>query len=130
MDCLANDTERYEKLKEMEYYKRLEKGFLTNIPIWEGNTWIIDLLPDYPKLALEVLHAYFIAHIQQLPDGRVDGLQDAMALIRAKFIQEPNSEILLTLDPYQFEHVVDSLFMEMGYSTVLTRRTYDGGLTS
>lgn len=128
MNFLENDKATYEKLMEMEYYKRLQEGFLGNTPIWEGNTWIIDLLPNNPKLALEALNAYFIAHIQVLPDGRVNGLNDAMALIRAKFIQEPNSTILQTLDPYQFEHVVDSLFMEMGYSTVLTRRTYDGGV--
>lgn len=125
---LEKDKATFERLMETEYYKRLLRGFLTGSPIWEGNTWIIDLLPHEPKVALEGLHAYFIAHIQHLPDGRFDGLGEVEALIRAKFIQAPSSEALLTLDPYQFEHLIDSLYMKMGYSTVLTKRTYDGGV--
>lgn len=128
MHCLKHDKERFEKLMETEFHKRLFRGYLDGeTTIWEGNTWIIDLLPHYPKIALDALHAYFLAHIQFLPDGRWNGLQDAMAIIRAKFIQTPKSSLLSSLDPYQFEHVIDSLYMEMGYKTTLTRRTYDEG---
>lgn len=127
--CMGQDKDTFNKLMEIEYYKRLLKGFFNRKePIWEGNTWVIDLLPHSPKLALDALYAYFVAHIQQLPDGRWDGLNDAMALIRAKFIElvHPIS-LLLSLDPYQFEHLIDTLYTEMGYVTSLTPRTHDKG---
>jgi len=128
MHCLEHDKYRFEELMKMEYYKRLFRGYLNGeTAIWEGNTWIIDLLPLSPKLALDALHAYFLAHIQLLPDGRFQGLQDAMALIRAKFIETPQNSLLLSLDPYQFEHVIDALYTEMGYTTTLTQKTYDKG---
>lgn len=51
-----------------------------------------------------------------------------MAIIRAKFINiaHPDS-LLLDLDPYQFEHLIDGLYAEMVYDTILTPRTHDGG---
>lgn len=125
---LEHNKEQFEKLMRSEHCKRLMKGIVNpKNPIWEGNTWVIDLLPHYPKVALDALNAYFLAHIQFLPDGRYEGLQDAMAIIRAKFIQKPKSTLLSSLDPYQFEHVIDALYSEMGYATTLTRRTYDEG---
>ncbi len=129
MHLMEHDKEKFDKLMEMEYYKRLFKGYLNRTPVfWEGNTWVIDLLPHHPKLAIDALYAYFIAHIQLLPDGRFSGLQDAMAIIRAKFINisHPTS-LLLDLDPYQFEHLIDGLYAEMGYDTTLTPMTHDGG---
>jgi len=129
MHCMKHDKEHFNKLMKLEYYRRLLKGYFNkNAVVWEGNTWIIDLLPDHPKRALDVLYAYFLAHIQLLPDGRFSGLQDAMALIRAKFINvsHPNS-LLLELDPYQFEHLIDALYAKMDYDTILTPRTHDGG---
>lgn len=128
MHCLKHDKDKFERLMEMEYYKRLFKGYLNGkTAIWEGNTWIIDLLPHHPKLALDALHTYFLAHIQLLPDGRFQGLQDAMALIRTKFIETPQSSLLLSLDSYQFEHLIDALYTEIGYTTTLTQRMYDKG---
>lgn len=127
--CMKHDKEQFNKLMKMEYHKRLFKGYLNRNPIvWEGNTWVIDLLPHHPKLAIDALYAYFIAHIQLLPDGRFSGLQDAMAIIRSKFINisHPNS-LLLDLDPYQFEYLIDELYAKMGYNTTLTPRTHDGG---
>lgn len=127
--CMKHDKEHFNKLMKLEYYRRLLKGYFNkNALVWEGNTWIIDLLLDYPKLALDALYAYFLAHIQLLPDGRFSGLQDAMALIRAKFINISHpSSLLLELDPYQFEHLIDALYSEMGYDTILTQKTHDGG---
>lgn len=128
---MKNDKERFYKLMKMEYYKRLVKSCfnVNNYSVWEGNTWIIDLLPQNPKLAIDALYAYFIAHIQLLPDGRFRGIQDAMALIRGKFIDISHpSSLLLELDPYKFEHLIEALYNEMGYDTILTKRTHDGGV--
>jgi len=124
--CSQHNKEQYRRLMETEYYKRLLKGYIKG-NVWEGNTWVIDLLPHWPRLALDALDAYLQAHCQFLPDGRLDGLADAMALIRAKFIQTPRSALLSSLNPYRFEHLIDALYMEMGYSTTLTQMTHDGG---
>jgi restriction system protein len=123
---LGCDKETHNRLMKIEYYRRLLRGYIKG-QVWEGNTWIIDLLPHWPKVALDALNAYFLAHCQFLPDGRIDGLSDAMALIRARFIQTPRSALLSSLEPYQFEHLIDKLYSEMGYSTTLTQKTRDGG---
>lgn len=127
MNLLEQDKGRFDELTEMEYYRRLLRGYFTGEAIWEGNTWVIDLLPDRPKLALDVLHAYLVAHFQFLPDGRIDGLLHAMTLIRAKFIETPKSSFLLSLNPYQFELLIKALYEMMGYTTTLTQSTYDKG---
>jgi len=128
LHCMKYDRAAFEDMMRTERYKRLLRGYFNKkVAIWEGNTWVIDLLPFYPKLALDVLHAYLTAHFQFLPDGRIEGLLDAMSLIRAKFIETPPSALISGLNPYQFEHLVDSLYSCMGYKTNLTQRTYDGG---
>jgi restriction system protein len=128
LDSLQRKNGSFERLMEDEFCKRLLKGCLNGkTPPWEGNTWILDLLPDHPKFALDALNAYFLAHIQLLPDGRFAGLEDAMGLIRAKYVQSPKSSLLQSLQPYQFECLIDALYHEMGYSTSLTPKTYNGG---
>lgn len=127
MCVLEQEKDRFDELMEIEHVRRLFRGFITNEDVWEGNTWVIDLLPHYPKLALDVLHAYLLAHFQFLPDGKIDGMLDAMALIRAKFIETPQSSLLLSLGPFQFEHLICALYKKMGYNATLTPRTYDKG---
>src|SRR3954451_21477406 len=58
-------------------------------PPWEGVTWVLDLLPDNPRAAIDTLNAYFEAHCLFMPDGRMHGIADATELIRAKYIQRP-----------------------------------------
>ena len=101
-------------------------------PPWEGITWIIDLLPHWPGEALKALDAYFLAHAQQLPDGRLVGLGEAGELIRAKFIGIPGNlqEQVITLkeiSPRAFEHIVERLYDSIGYTTQLTPTSRDGG---
>lgn len=101
-------------------------------PPWEGITWIIDLLPHWPGEALKALDAYFLAHAQQLPDGRFAGLGEAGELIRAKFIGTPRSlqdrvNTLKEISPRAFEHVVERLYDTIGYVTQLTSPSRDGG---
>ncbi|MDP1552831.1 MAG: restriction endonuclease [Methanobacteriaceae archaeon] len=128
--CNKNDKPQFKKLIGREYYKRLLKSALKKeSTVWEGNTWIIDLLPHNPKLAIDAIEAYFIAHIQLLPDGRFSGLQDAKAIIRSKFIYAKHPEsILLSLNPYDFEKLISALYKEMGYETIITKKSGDGGV--
>lgn len=52
------------------YFRRLlfyGLGY-SKIPPWEGITWIIDLLPDSPKKALDALNAYFDCRTHALTD--------------------------------------------------------------
>jgi restriction system protein len=99
---------------------------------WEGITWVLDLLSSRPTEALEVLRSYFYVHCQLLPDGRLMGLSDAMSLVRARYLSTPQTsdeiyEMLLNLNPRDFEALVAKLYMEMGYSVQLTPYSKDDG---
>jgi restriction system protein len=134
LDLESNDPGRFKKLMQSQYLRRVFdyfSGQSTQFP-WEGITWVLDLLPHFPKDALEGLKAYVLAHIQQLPDGRLNGLSDAQEIIRAKFIGIPgsNSEkvaFLLSLNWRTFECLVERLYDSMGYETRLTPPSKDGG---
>lgn len=129
-----SDPERFEQLLNSEFNKRL-MAFGTGkskIPPWEGITWVLDLLPHFPRQAIEAIDAYFLAHIQQLPDGRSAGLPQAMALIRAKFIGFPRTpaeaiNFLFEIHHRDFEHLIERLYNEIGYETELTPPKKDGG---
>lgn len=67
-----------------------------------------------------------------MPDSRFDGLLDSAKIIRAKFIGTPDSkseyiQLLRELEPREFEILVEKLYKEMGYETVLTPPQKDGG---
>lgn len=96
-------------------------------PVWEGITWILDLL-HRPRMAIQVVHAYLAAHFWWMPDWRVNGLFDAMTLIRSAYLEPlaPREE-LLALTPRDFEFVIALLFQRMGFQVKLTRQTADGG---
>jgi restriction system protein len=83
MDYISRANFR-ELLESSEYVRRLINRKLQT---WEGMTWIIDLLPHHPATAIAAIEAYNIAHYYLLPDGRCDGLSDAVAVIRAKYIE-------------------------------------------
>jgi restriction system protein len=130
-----SDSERlfpWKDLLEFEYNRwlLLSKFSKGQIPSWEGIRWVLDLLPHFPRQAIDAINAYILAHAQILPDGRYRGLAEAAEVIRAKYIQSvPGDarEALLSLTPREFEHVVERLFSEMGYKTTLTKTTRDGG---
>lgn len=132
--AMREDSERFEAMTELQYYRRLVpySAGRSRIPPWEGITWVLDLLPHFPSQALGALNAYVLAHAQQLPDGRLEGLHDAIAVIRAKFIglpgtQEEKVQFLLGISPRNFEHLVERLYSDMGYETYLTPYQKDGG---
>ncbi len=96
-------------------------------PVWEGITWILDLL-HRPRMAIQVIDAYLAAHFWWMPDWRVNGLFDAMRLIRSAYLEplQPRDE-LLSLAPRDFEFVIALLFKHMGFQIELTPQTGDGG---
>ena len=96
---------------------------------WEGITWILDLVPDNARKALDVLDAYFAAHAQYLPDGRAHGLADAEAVIRYRYFRQDNPrEALLSLRPTEFEFLIAALFDAIGYDVSTTQASFDGGI--
>jgi restriction system protein len=96
---------------------------------WEGITWVLDLLPRSPSHALGVLDSYFRANAQFLPDGRIHGMSDAEAIIRARYLNWENPrDVLLELQSDQFEFLVAALYRHLGYEVRVTQRSRDGGV--
>lgn len=112
-----------EDFKQFEYTKRLIRR-----PVWEGLTWILDLLPHHPQDAIDVANAYFVAHARFLPDERMQGLNDVENIIRARYLHQSHpQEVLSGLSDRDFEFLVASVYRELGYRVVVTGATRDGG---
>lgn len=123
-------------LPRLEYERRLldfDPRRVGSIPPWEGITWVLDLLPRWPEVALSAVSGYVLAHAQVLPDGRYTGLHDAMALIRVRYVGVPGSNpeerrrSLLRLSPREFERLIERYLNGQDYRTSLTTPTQDGG---
>jgi restriction system protein len=90
--------------------------------------WVVDLIDWSPYEAINALNAYISAHWLRLPDGRIDGLLDALSIIRAICSQtEPLDNVLATLTFRDFEFLVARLYQAMGFDTKITPQTRDGG---
>ncbi len=112
------------QLEELEYYQRLLRAS-SRRPVHPGIRWVLDLLPHNPGLALAAINAYLTAHAMVLPDGRINGLDDAMSIIRARYIGRPTTsegkrQVFSELSPRDFERLVERLYQAMGYQTILT----------
>jgi restriction system protein len=118
--------EEFEKLlEENEYYRRLINR---KRHTWEGMTWIIDLIPNFPTAAIQAIRAYDLAHYFLLPDGRCDGLADAIDIIRAKYLEAITAENLAdTIAPRDFEFLVAAYYIASKYDVRVTPQTRDGG---
>ena len=106
-------------------------GHMTDDPPWEGITWVIDLLPDRPRTALDALNAYFYAHMY-MTDNMIHAIGDAEGIIRARYIGLPESAgqrlaVLSEITWREFERLVEHLYDRIGYETELTQATRDGG---
>jgi restriction system protein len=113
-----------EMARRFEFVRRMIGGRDT----WEGNTWILDLLPDHPQLAIDAINAYTTAHLPFMPEGKMDGAEDAIDVIQAKYLAARHPrEVLTRLSARDFEMLVADLYQRMGYSTALTRNSADGG---
>jgi restriction system protein len=124
LKAIHENPSKIKAMMKSEYYQKL---IFTGAP-WEGVTWVLDLLLYSPSEAIAALRSYLIANFGFLPDWSIDGLLDAIAIIRAKYLdrQRPQSE-LLALTPSQFESLVAILYKRMGYKVVPGRGTKDGG---
>jgi len=110
-------------LDETEYARRLLRN-----EGWEGLTWILDLLPDFPKKAIDVVDAFISAHIEYLTDGHITGLSDVISIIQRKYLMSMSPrEILNEMSPRDFEFFVAALFNKKRYLTQVTKETRDGG---
>ncbi|WP_341280222.1 restriction endonuclease [Paenibacillus sp. FSL H8-0537] len=121
----ATNGEFYGDLVGTEYLRRLTSS---DNYAWEGITWILDLLPYYPLRAIDAISSYISAHIMILHDLEINGLSDAVSVIKARYIdKEHPKEYFLRLHPRQFEYLVGVLFEKMGYETTVTPYSNDGG---
>jgi restriction system protein len=125
-EFLKNNKENINAINEQHpiYLRRLIK----NIP-WEGITWIIDLLPNFPKDAINVVDSFFKIYCQILPDDVLVGLSEVNEIIRARYYNnEQPINILKEMTPYEFEALIAALYNEMGYDTQLTKKSHDDGV--
>lgn len=110
-------------LDEHEFVRRI----ISRYPSWEGITWVLDLL-DQPRRAIEVLQSYARAHAMWLTDEMIHGIYDAMAVIRARYIDMPHPRsALLGIEWRDFELLVASLFQRIGFEVTVTPCAKDGG---
>jgi restriction system protein len=121
----ATHGELYRNLAGTEYLRRLTSS---DNYAWEGITWVLDLLPDYPLRAIDAISSFISAHIMILHDLELNGLGDAITIIKARYIdKEHPKEYFLRLHPRQFEYLVGVLFEKMEYATTVTPYSNDGG---
>ena len=126
-ELMQKDPIYFQNVKKTkgQYLKRLVFGK----DAWEGISWVLDLLPGYPREAINVINSFFMAYCAMLPDNVINGLLNINELIRAKFFNyEHPMEVLHNLTPSEFEALVAELFNKMGYSVELTGKSYDGGI--
>lgn len=106
-----------------EKFYRIENGYYA----WEGITWILELLPDSPQQAINALEGYVLAQ-DGIPDDRIYGIEQCIEIIYAKFIySNKTGKSILNLKPIEFEWIIEELYRKLGYDTVWTPATRDGG---
>lgn len=116
-DVYRQDVQRF------EFAKRLVRQ-----PPWEGLTWVLDLLPDNPREAINVVSAYFVAHVHWLPEGRMHSLSDVENIIRARYLHQSHpQEVLSGLSNRDFEFLAASIYKALGFRVIVTSATRDGG---
>ena len=131
---LAKDDPKQAKLLlEAPYYQRAIKYIKSKgeLPIREGITWVVDLLPISPRESLDALNAYSHAHLPFLPDGRQIGLYDAQTIIRARYFSTDSkavTSVFNSLKPIDLEYLIEVLYHTMGFTTKMTKRSHDEGI--
>lgn len=109
-----------------EYYRKL---FLKRGDVWEGLLWVLDLLPHYPKLAIQTLEAYITANARFMSDHQFYCLADCIDIITARYYDlEHPRDILLDLEPIEFEWLIEELYKRFGYHTELSPKSNDKGI--
>jgi len=110
---------------KIEMYRRIGN----DQSAWEGLTWVLQLLPFCPYKAIKALNLYSESEVGYMPDDRIIGIDQCIAIIEAKFIYLNNGleSSILQLKPREFEWLIEILYKEIGYETTLTPATRDGG---
>ncbi|HCA3406607.1 TPA: restriction endonuclease [Salmonella enterica subsp. salamae serovar 35:g,m,s,t:-] len=98
-------------------------------PPWQSISWILDLLPEYPYKAINVVRAYVTAHCLFLSDNGFYRCEDIISLIKAKFINHPlpTREVIREITSREFELLCAYLYKRKGYQINITKKTRDGG---
>ncbi|MCC5909414.1 MAG: restriction endonuclease [Clostridiaceae bacterium] len=114
-----------ENLKKVEMYRRIQNCQ----EAWEGLTWVLQLLPFQPYKAIKSLNLYLESEVGYMPDDRIIGIKQSIAIIEAKFIYTNIGleNHILQLKPIEFEWLIEILYKDIGYETMLTPATRDGG---
>lgn len=113
-----------EKVLNLELYHRIRAGQQA----WDGLTWILQLLPYHPQKAIEAIGIYLDSELGAIPDERIIGLNQCIEIIEAKYIHgEILKDVLIDLKAREFEYLIELLYQAIGYDTVLTPATRDGG---
>ncbi|UJB41663.1 restriction endonuclease [Streptomyces sp. A1-5] len=112
-----------------EYKTRLLEQIGGRASPQPGVRWALDLLPAWPQAAIDAISAYLLAHDPTLPDGRAQGLCDAISIIRARWLEpaEGDRASLHELSPRDLECMVAALYRSLGYTAILTPESKDGG---
>lgn len=102
-------------------------------PVWEGLGWVIDLLPHHPRMALNVINAFFYPYFDRLTDNYLSGLFDAEAIIRNRYIESSHTidsaaRVLLGLDWRELEWLCGVVYEHMGFKVSVTPRGDDDGV--
>lgn len=109
-----------------EYHRKL---LLKRGDIWEGLIWVLDLLPYHPKQAIQTLEAYLTANSRFILDYQIWCLSDCIDIITARYYDlEHPRDILLDIDPIEFEWLIEELYKGFGYDTRLSSKTNDKGI--
>lgn len=125
----SSSIELTEHERRLLSYAKTGKKF----PVWEGLSWVIDLLPRYPRRSLEVIESFFLIHGLRLSDNYLSGLFDAQMVIRSRYIEsaQTRSDASKTLDNLtwrEVEWLCGALYKEMGFEVNVTSRGNDDGV--
>lgn len=113
----------------LEYSRRLTRWLAGNAKPHPSIRWVLDLLPHAPQQAIDAVMGYLDVYRSLRPTGRSEGLLDAAAIIRARWIEDVSDgiEALFRLSPRDFEALVAALYRKIGYQVELTPPSRDGG---
>lgn len=125
----ASADELKEHDRRLLYYVRSRGEY----PVWEGLGWVIDLLPQHPRMALNVIDAFFQAYYDRLTDNYLSGLFDAQAIIRNRYIESPHTadhatRVLLGLDWRELELLCGVAYEHIGFEVIVTPLGDDDGV--
>ncbi|MFF1819714.1 restriction endonuclease [Kribbella sp. NPDC058245] len=91
--------------------------------------WVRDLLPHAPGQAIHAIAGYLNVYREIRPEGRSQGLLDAISIIRARYVDDltAGTDALYDVSPRELERLVAALYRELGYAVQLTPPSRDGG---